>query len=121
MANCECIKCQGELVSPLCVEINSEKYCTLEGFVTSVENSIKELEKPHTIDIKTLSILTDLSRDAIIQILINEIIALKQASPGSSGPVCSNVDWSAVNTCQGCSNDFCTQLQLFINKVSTLT
>lgn len=117
--NCkECKECQGELVAPICIEVDSEKYDTLEDFVDGVEERLTALEKPHGLDIKTLSSLKDLSRDAIIQILIDEIISLKSKSTSSgstSTTVCPSIDWKVNPNCSGCNQDFCTSLQNFIN------
>jgi hypothetical protein len=118
-----CDECQGELVAPICIELESEKYCTLADFTPDVEKRLTELEKPHGIDIKTLSPDKKLSRDAIIQILINEIIALKAAqgqtpSSGSTNP-CPGIDWK--NNCPSCNTDFCNSLQTFINTITLKT
>lgn len=113
MPNCECIHCQGELVSPLCVKIESTRGCDLDKYIISVDKSLASLEQPHEIDVKTLSAETNLSRDEIIQILINKVIELKNTN--TSIKICDNVDWTPLNSCTSCPNDFCTQLQNLIN------
>lgn len=122
MAECNCIKCQGELVSPLCVEIDSKRGENLECYTKSVDKSLEELEKKHNINLKSLSSAnTTYNRDQIIQILIDEIITLKSnQSSVNSQSFCSNINWTPITNCSNCQLDFCTKLQLLINKVDLL-
>lgn len=120
MANCSCIQCQGEIISPVCVEINSKRGCNLSDYINSVDKSLEEIEKNISIDIKTLSTKTDLTRDEIIQLLINEIISLKARPVVNSNSLCDNINWDSINNCEVYPNDFCTQLQVLVNLTGTL-
>jgi hypothetical protein len=112
-----CNECQGQLIAPICIGLDkSKKYKTLEQFYPAVETRLCTLEKPHTINIKSLSTSTTLTKDQIIQILIDEVISLKAATVHTTAVVCPGINWK--NNCPSCNNDFCAQLQNFINTVT---
>jgi hypothetical protein len=101
MAACkECDECQGTPISSNCVEIQKGSIKNLSCFVSDTTTKLDGLLKPHIIDIKTLSTNKKLSRDEIIQVLIDEMINLKTK-------VC-NLEQELINcNCHGASTPNC--------------
>lgn len=112
----KCKKCD-EIISASCVELEDN---------TSIQDKFDSL-KIHEISTKSLSLNQDLSRDEIIQILINEVIKLKKRVTDlescQPNTICTNLDWSGVHSCIECDNNnnsFCSHLQLLINLTKEL-
>lgn len=123
MPKCNCIKCQGDLISPNCIPLENSKYDTLCEFSTGIEKAVYDLQKKPVVNLKTLSSVTGMSNDAILQLLIDQIIALKIANTNlriNSNTLCTNVDWSKLSNCTDCQTSFCTELQRLINLTNTL-
>lgn len=116
----DCLECQGDKVSPRCIPL--DKHGTLEDFVDETSKSLKELEKEPDFILGELSpIMKKWTRDEVIQLLIDEVIRLRQQIPSStSSKFCDSIDWSPIQDCSDCPKSECDNLQTLINKSGEL-
>lgn len=116
----KCRECLGESTTPECIELEGE-YDNLGKLLPSLMALVTKDKAPLKIDTKTLTNKT-LTRDEIIQLLINEVIILKkklnetQTVINTNG-LCPNVNWDMLNQCMPGDSSFCDKLQNLINIV----
>lgn len=121
----KCRKCLGESISASCVELDDTSYDSLGDLLPSLIAFIEASKKPHQLDIKSLS-TKSLTRDQIIQVLINEVILLKkklnetQSVVNNLTGLCPDLNWDIINQCGTGDETFCEKLQNLINVVYQL-
>lgn len=106
----ECIKWEGECF---------EEASTFNSLIEYLYSEVKEFSEV-AIDIKSLSASSTLSRDEIIQILVDEIIRLKRSANSASSSSCSSLDLSPLGGCTGCNTSICSTLEFLIAKIVSL-
>lgn len=114
--------------TPICDPLITTKCIQWKGknvpfttFESLIENLYDEVEKykVNEIDIKTLSTSTNLDKDDIIQILIDEIIKLKKA-PITSTTLDCDLDLTIIGEdCSDCLNT-CSKLQKMLSAIAVL-
>lgn len=119
MACTDCEKVCDPLITTKCIKWKG-KTVPFSTFEDLIENLYDEVKKygVNEIDIKTLSSSTTLSKDDIIQILIDEIIKLKKL-PTSTEFEC-DLDLSIIgDDCSNCSS-LCSKLQKMLAAIAVL-
>lgn len=115
--NCEnCEECQGERFPSTCIELEVDScYGTFNEFIEGVEESVSKLEEDE-IEIKGLSTSTTLTKDEKIQILINEVVKLKNKLEKAT--LCNKLNFNNLSNCS--ITDNCAGFQLLIDTVADL-
>ena len=115
-----CLQCQGDQVEAPCVNIDHEEFDTLDEFIEDSSKKLEELTESPDIDIKDLTEDTkSLSRDEILQLLIDNVSILKDRKDPELLENCV-LDWTPIENCNDCSHTFCEKFQILINKVGLL-
>lgn len=121
MGTCkDCSPICDPLITTKCIQWKGKKV-PFTTFESLIENLYDEVEKYkiNEIDIKTLSTKTDLDKDDIIQILIDEIIKLKKLPINSSTFDC-DLDLTIIGEdCSDCLST-CSKLQKMLAAIAIL-
>ena len=123
-----CQQCQGDIISPKCIQLEYGDYDNLEEFIEDVGDRVEELEKDPEVDLKELAPYSKKwTRDEIIQLLVDKVLTLQgntSTGGGSNGGNNSltncTLDWSPVEDCHDCSESSCDKLQTLINLVGEM-
>ena len=123
-----CQQCQGDIISPRCIQLEYGDYDNLEEYIEDVGDRVEELEKSPEVDLKELApYVKDRTRDEIIQILVDKVLTLQGNTPTTGGSNESNssiancnLDWSPIENCHDCSESSCDKLQTLINLVGQI-
>lgn len=121
MANA-CVKCKGEKFSSNCIVWEGKEY-KFDSFNELIESLYDKVNVENQIDIKTLSNKSGLTRDEMIQILIDNQVKAKAATSTSSSTIAStncNINVSSLDGCSTCSKSFCEKLQIMVNEIALL-
>lgn len=123
MADCNaCVKCEGEKFSSNCIVWEGKDY-KFNSFNELIESLYDKVNTENKIDIKTLSDKSGLTRDEMIQILIDNQVKSKAASTTTtttSSTTNCNINISSLDGCSTCSKSFCEKLQIMVNEIAIL-
>lgn len=121
MATCkDCTPICDPLITTKCIKWKG-KTVPFDSFENLIENLYDEVEKYkiNQIDIKTLSTSTTLTKDDVIQVLIDEIIKLKKVNAQSSSFDC-DLDLTLIGEdCSDCLS-VCSKLQKMLATIAIL-
>ena len=121
MATCkDCTPICDPLITTKCIKWKG-KPVLFNSFESLIENLYDEVQKygVNNIDIKTLSTSTTLSKDDIIQILIDEIIKLKKVNTQTQ-PFNCDLDLTLIGEdCSDCLS-VCSKLQKMLAAIAVL-
>jgi hypothetical protein len=123
-AKCVCVKCEGEKVSSNCIVWEGKEY-EFNSFNELIESLYDKVNVENKLDVKTISDKSGLTRDEIIQILIDNQVKAKAAtsittSTTSSSSTNCNINISSLDGCSTCSKTFCEKLQIMVNEIALL-
>ena len=130
MSKKNCQQCQGDIISPRCIQLEYGDYDSLEDFVEDIGDRVEELEELPDVDLKDLvPFVKDRTTDDILQILVDKVLSLQGNSNGGnsggsngSGSTIANcdLDWSPIENCHDCSESVCDKMQTLINLVGQI-
>lgn len=116
-----CLNCQGDRISDICVDLTDSKFDTLYEFVEDTTTKLDELTKDHEIELKELAPSPKkYKRDEIIQILIDEVIRLRGIVSQVKLSESCTLDWDPIKNCNSCDKSDCDNMQTLINIVGEL-